>query len=471
MSLTLRLTNKSFEGLTSDQKKGLEFLKDFVESNRKIAVISGSPGTGKTFLMDRFNASLNCLCGVSAPTHKAKNVLESRLGVEGKTIQGLLGLRPKTELVNYDIDNVIFAPIVPPELQNYQVTIIDECSQLNSGVLDLIEHLCEQYDVKVVFVGDKNQLPCVIKDSNDIEYPEVFVKYADSCFELREVVRQEIDNPLLNLIIACRNDIETGSNDFEKMIKNSKIESNPKGKGYCYLNRKTFESQILKEYQKISSNNINYIRMLCYSNDKVTSWNNYLRSNLLGYDDESDILNENDILMSYNTIFLERYSTNLITNSTDYLIKSISKQKESNGLDVYKIKLIDCLTNENSIKFMKVINHNDESTFKIYYEHLSALHEAALNANLYDKKIRWRDYYKYKDNYLSMQSFKLKSGSKLTKDLDYGYALTIHKSQGCTFNRVGVDLKDIYCTPNTKLKKRLLYVALSRPTDVAYICA
>ena len=67
-----------------------------------------------------------------------------------------------------------------------------------------------------------------------------------------------------------------------------------------------------------------------------------------------------------------------------------------------------------------------------------------------------------------MQSLEL-NGSKLTKDLDYGYAMTVHKSQGGTFDRVGVDLGNLKTCKDKNLMRRLIYVAISRAKDVAYL--
>ena len=66
----------------------------------------------------------------------------------------------------------------------------------------------------------------------------------------------------------------------------------------------------------------------------------------------------------------------------------------------------------------------------------------------------------------------------LTRELDYGYSLTVHKLQGSTFKNIFVDGNDI-CNPISKwgrpypteinLRNRLLYVAISRATNIAYI--
>ena len=69
--------------------------------------------------------------------------------------------------------------------------------------------------------------------------------------------------------------------------------------------------------------------------------------------------------------------------------------------------------------------------------------------------------------------------TKQGKDIDFGYSLTTHKSQGGTFNTGFVDLGDIiYYTDKFGKKRmyedidmirRLIYVAISRTRTINYL--
>ena len=73
------------------------------------------------------------------------------------------------------------------------------------------------------------------------------------------------------------------------------------------------------------------------------------------------------------------------------------------------------------------------------------------------------------NTYLTMQSYN-KNDVKFNKGIDYAYALTIHKSQGSTYKDVYIDVKDIRNSTKTRsLALRLLYTALSRPTNKALL--
>ena len=55
------------------------------------------------------------------------------------------------------------------------------------------------------------------------------------------------------------------------------------------------------------------------------------------------------------------------------------------------------------------------------------------------------------------------------KVIDYGYAHTIHKSQGSTFENVLINDNDINICDDETTKRQLMYVALTRARQKAII--
>jgi hypothetical protein len=56
----------------------------------------------------------------------------------------------------------------------------------------------------------------------------------------------------------------------------------------------------------------------------------------------------------------------------------------------------------------------------------------------------------------------------VVKTLDYGYAHTIHKSQGSTYTNIFVDLDTVDISTDAEERNQMKYVALSRATNIAY---
>ena len=55
------------------------------------------------------------------------------------------------------------------------------------------------------------------------------------------------------------------------------------------------------------------------------------------------------------------------------------------------------------------------------------------------------------------------------KSFEYGYACTVHKSQGSSIDNVFIDMWDISRDSNLLEQRQLQYVALSRTTENAFI--
>jgi hypothetical protein len=67
----------------------------------------------------------------------------------------------------------------------------------------------------------------------------------------------------------------------------------------------------------------------------------------------------------------------------------------------------------------------------------------------------WRDYLTFKEYVIC---------------LDFPHAMTVHKSQGSTYNTVYLDSDDLYlcATRNFNLYLKLMYVAISRASNKVY---
>lgn len=461
------------KNFTKDQKLALSFLEEFMNNPSKhIATLYGAAGTGKTYVLKYF---IDNICKVSvcptAPTHKAVRVIEQMVNRKAKTFHSLHGLRPNVELANFDIANPQFDALAEPKIKDYKLIIVDECSQINSSLQRLNEQRAKMYNCKILYVGDSLQLPPVKENISG-----VFL--IDDKIELHNIVRQEKGNPILELAGLLRYDILNNTNNGISYLLKNPVSINSKNCGYSILNTTQFAKKVIEEF-KLSNGNPDYARYLAWTNSSINSWNQYVRSNVMGYN-SIEIIGMNDILTGYNTV-LDEFSDPIIINSEDYIVDNVVRRITDDGFEVFVTRLRS-YTDLKLFTNVLIVNHNS-NLFKNFVNKLNEYHKSALYAKYNTRKQLWREYYNYKNKYLLLTDIELPISGFVKKDLYYGYGFTIHKSQGSTYNKVFVNLLNIaffngnknYPINNSKymptagdLKNRLLYVALTRASDKVY---
>lgn len=444
---------------TNSQLRALSELEKFATDDRKVLTLEGQAGTGKTYIVKYFldNIYNKPVC-VTAPTHKAVRVIEKATGRKGLTFHSLHGLRPNTDIANFNINNPQFDPLAEAKISNYRLVIVDECSQINKGLDILNKNRAELYNTKILYIGDSFQLPPINETMSNT--------FNGNIIKLTEVVRQSEDNILLKLFPILRNDISTGNTNFVKAIFENQNGLNDKKEGYLLLNKDNFDELL---NIKFSNNKLNN-RFLAFTNDTVNKYNYFIRSLL---NNSSNILTKVDNTTAYKTIF-DEFLTPTITNSTDYIIRKIVNRTNDQNMNVY---FVDFVSEFGEISnTVQIINHRDIDTYKRYIRLLSKLHYNAMTAMAGRRREAWKEYYNYKNSILSMVNIPLEyKGIEVDKDLSYSYGLTIHKSQGSTYDNVFVPIKDIYYNkygnrvPDIKFANKLLYVALSRAAKQAII--
>ena len=132
----------------------------------------------------------------------------------------------------------------------------------------------------------------------------------------------------------------------------------------------------------------------------------------------------------------------------------------------YHVKLREDLAKK-EFKFVDIfiINSNDHENLHQYAE----MHDFFRDMGISNKKT-WNKYYEFRRHNLLMVTIeKFRNGmlrnssDVIKKDLDYGFFLTIHKSQGSTYQHVMVMENDLNLNWNVIERNKLRYVAFSRP--------
>lgn len=471
--------NSSNVTFTKDQELAVHELIEFIaqpwDDKKYINALCGAGGTGKTFVIKYVIENCkwsNSVIGCAAPTHKACRVLSNSIGGKKvQTIQSLFGFRLDVNIEDFDPRNPAFNPIGKDKLEGLKLLIVDEASMLNSKLVKYISDKCKKHDIKIIFLGDSHQL-APVKESTSTAF-----LIASKTYYLKEIVRQDADNPISKLLKLLREDINNSSTwDFLNYIAKNKQEYNDEIQGFYVCNKNEFSDIIdtcfnNEEYTR----NINMFKVIAYTNNCVSYWNNYIRNSIIKEADKS-IITRNDLFMS-NTTIVDIFNDIVINNSDEYIVKDIIDTVDN----IYEFKgfliKFQAIYGGHITNPLFIIDHRDSYTFQMYYKTLVTLINDAKNS-INDRAAKWRAYFDFKRKYLIANNITdISTGKILFKcDIDYGFAITSHKSQGSTYKNVFIDINDMiydkhgYPYTNRNDILRRLYVACSRASNQLVLC-
>lgn len=465
---------------TNDQSKAIDGIIDFIAKPfnpaKYIVGLTGAGGTGKTFITNYIithckytNSVIKC----TSPTHKACRVFSQAINNKTvDTIQSTFGLRLDLRLEDFDPRNPQFNPMAKPKLENVKLLLVDEASMLPAKLVTYICNKCKELQIKVIFIGDSSQL-APVNEFKSIAFERCYEVYA-----LKEIVRQGATNPIGNLLELLRYDIQHKTFRFIEYVSNhiGDMTYNELGEGFTICNPTGFKNIIDisfsdEEYTK----NIDMYRIIGYTNNCVSSWNNYIRNSIIK-DADKNIITKNDLIMSYETIVNE-FMEIVINNSEEYIINDIVNFTDSKyDFKGFLIKF-QLVHGGKITKPLYVLDHRDNYTIRKYHQVITELITSAKNAHGGTRAAKWKAYYDFKKKYLIAANVLDKTGKIIyNRDIDYGFAITSHKSQGSTYDIVFVDLNDMiynklgkpYADIDDMLRR--LYVGCSRARKELILC-
>ena len=466
-------------GFTDDQQKAYDELMKFINSeynpNDYKRALSGPAGTGKTFLVKALimNSQISySTIGLAAPTHKASRILNQSVHIPGiavNTLQSDLGLRLNVDVEKFDINNPPFDPRGKIKIKNYSLYIVDEASMISISLLALLEKVCKTNNCKIIYIGDPYQLPPTTS-----KYSPAF--RGIKIHSLKQIVRQGDDNPISYLLELLRKDIENKSYTFLNYINTFRSKFNTDyTKGYQVCSSDEFNNLVYTNFSDDAlTTNVDYTKIIAYTNNCVSAWNKLIRNAIIADADRS-IITKNDLILSYTTI-VDQFNSAIIKNSEEYIIKDVVNYVHPQyQLKGFMIKFTSIYGGIDT-KPLFVLDHTDKYTIMKYVKISDDMIDAAKNARANLRAQRWRDYYAFKESCLLLTSIMNNDRTvRYKKDLDYGFALTSHKSQGSTFDTAFVDVNDIvydrngYPYTDAEEVNRRLYVACSRCKNKLYL--
>ena len=451
--------------LTADQRAAIEGILQDITEPGATPVLCGYAGTGKTVttaaLVSRL-ADLGKRVVVATPTHKARSQVERALercgaqGFEAVTVARLLGLkqyrdnqtgketfRPdkggknmlsKTE--EWDDDEKEMVKIRPID-----VVIVDETSMVNSELYDLL--LRELKGRPVVFVGDDRQLLPVGED----QACKAFTN-GSSLYRLTEVLRH--DGAILNLATATR----------EMALGRARFASANGGgsRVVAYRSRDQWGGALLEmAASNEAMSDPDFCRALAWTNNSVNMINTRIHQRRYGMDAPQFV--EGMTCVTVDAIPDPMGTAPLLNSTVDVLIQGAIREPyrftgtgdllTDEPWDTWELTVTGDFAMS---KTFRVIAAEDEQRWQKWLKDLA---DEARAASGQKRSELWDLFFRRKDCVGKLQP---------------ASALTVHKSQGSTFQQVFLhwDVDGRGSQP-TATQNQLSYVGITRAAEGLHV--
>lgn len=418
--------------LNQQQWQALQELEAFIEGNEKLHLLTGYAGTGKTTLLQALIRRLRVKGDrrrivFSAFSNKATKVLETmaaqwELAIDCMTCCKLLGLKP-------DIDQETGKQIFQLDEQGenrfdrYRLVIIDEASMINEEMWLLLTQAASQLhqQTQLLFVGDVAQLP-PINEPESLVFNQIYNRS-----ELTEVVRY--GGAIGVLAESIRNNLT--SRRLPRFVTQA---NGDRTEGIFVAPAAEWERLLVKAFQSDAyKTDPDYVRALAYTNARVNRLNQLIRSAIYGAETprfvEGERLVANSPCLINDNIILQ-------TSGECEVIEAVTGQSGE-----WHVWFLQVVTDEGHLRNLMVLHELSQADYQ-------------RKLQLYAEEKRWREFWDLK---------------LLFHDVTYAYCLTIHKSQGSTFQNVFVDVPNALVNRHIRERNQLLYVAVTRAAKRLFI--
>lgn len=469
--------------LTLQQLAAYDTLSAFVlgRTESAMAVLRGAAGTGKTFLASRViqcAVDAGLVVAIAAPTNKAVRVLREKMveaGVampdesvdsrQGRyagryqgddeqisfgSIQGMLGMR-----MNEGADGKQNCRQErPARLHKFDVVVVDECSMIG---MDLFVKIVQaKQHTRILFVGDPSQLPPIgIDDTTSPTFRLVSLDVS-----LNEIIRQQADNPIINLARRIRLAVEAGERMTSHVIRATlpPIEQGPHA-AFIEGGYETIVQYMLAEIKEGRN-----ARVIVYYDKSVQRYNQWIHEALHGgpteypfvvgqrviVDKQCDATPEDDDTGSVKLITSEEATVTAIRweqhpHYQDIAACRVTLERDGDGtVTVFAAK------DQAGLERMISTCFERHRAFKAAAQQAMRAGEHRIGAEHSETAKEYSD-----AGWGLLRSF---------APLRHAYAMTSHKSQGSTFDTVLVDFADFARLSSSFTFNRSLYVAITRPS-------
>ena len=424
--------------LNHDQSLAVErAVTGFLEEDLPGITFIGEGGTGKsTCVMQAAERLLAAGLKVlfTAPTNKAVKQLEksarrAELGLDNvafMTLHAALGLAllPSEE-------NKFAHRMGKGVFELYDVVVVDEVSMLGRRALhDYLLPDAAKHNVKLLFMGDDMQLPPVREK-------------VSAAFEIFEVVRltiverQAAGSEILTVNGLLRTAISLGNRPFMSPAITV-------GGAIEVVKTADFLQAVLAEFD--ASTDLDEIRVLAWRNQRVDDINAAIRRKIYGKGAARFQVGERIVTGAP----IGDGEQTILSTDEECIVREVRESQvedEATG-QIYKtwLLVLEPLHANVVQVFAQVLHESEEAR---YWDYLNGLASKA-KASPAAARGLWARYHAFKELFATIR---------------YCYCITVHRSQGSTYRRVLVDVKDILMNSQRNERQSLLYVAYSRPSQ------
>lgn len=379
---------------------------------------------------------------LAAPTHKAVNVLramseEQGIDVNLATLASALGLRALPEEAQMK-----FVKGDTSKMQDYDVLVVDECSQIGEKSLIMLLEEATRYNVILIFMGDNCQLfpvksfvSPVFEGGTSATLTKVMRYTGDILVlatEMRKIIAPEdyglpldLSKKKINIRQMCRDLFPNGSETID-IIRSLDIIENT----LPYVNPDDIDASTIA----------------CWTNDCADDYNNRIHAHIhremadyiTGMYYHGDVVLPQDPVMNRQAIVYpidaELVVQSVETGTYDLL------NRGSVMIDYFIMKVRHAQT-----QVPHTINVVAEHHIDLYKQAIKEIAGMCRNRELY-----WSDFWTINNFFTPVKR---------------PFARTTHKAQGSTYRTTTVDAFNINECPQVALHNRMIYTAITRAAD------
>ena len=455
--------------LNGDQRSAFGRLVKYVRdpNDRSVYVLKGWAGTGKTFCISYFiNYLLDELfedkswykIAVTGPTNKSVRVIKKSTGIYNHrvsflTIHKLLGLKEK--ITGDGVQEFVNDPTQPSKITKIKLLIIDEVSMLNDELFEQV--IKKRNDIKIICMGDPAQIPPVGKPDCIPFREELSEEYDIKTIELKTVMRQKLDNPIISSSVLIRNNVTESDPGVEP---NTVVNENGEGIEFLNLNnpeqRKSI-SDIVARYFKTSEfeNDSEFAKIIAWRNKTVATMNSVVRRVIYGDERISEKILEGEKLIANNPYIV--MGTVVFNTNDEFTVESFKIKTKKYRVEEAEenIKFYEASVwyyDDNDTRQVEVIEILHEDSEYEFNRLANILKRIAIQKKGKDKS--WINYYDF------IREF---------ADVSYAYCITAHKSQGSTYEISVVMEDDIDMNWDVVERNRIKYTSYTRAKKKLYV--